>query len=145
MKINQVIKQNTVKKHFNLRDMTILKVGIILQNLKSLIDHIGFKNQIKMGSIGYKFVALAKGKADIYLTISLNGQTSPKDWDFAAPEAILNGSGGAISKIDGAKINYLQNDFKQDGIIVATSNKESHGFICDEIREIIKDKKLFNI
>ena len=49
--------------------------------------------KIKLKCIGFKFVALAKGVADIYLTISLKEQSSPKE-DFAAPEAILNGSGG---------------------------------------------------
>ena len=137
--------KSCANKYFDLREMTILTSrNHVSEDLKTLIKHVGFKNQIKMGSIGFKFVALAKGVADIYLTISLKEQSSPKDWDFAAPEAILNGSGGVISKIDGSKINYLQNEFRQDGIIVASSNKKSHKRICDEILEIIKDKKLFN-
>ena len=37
-----------------------------------------------------------KGNCDIYISLSLPGKRAPKDWDFAAPEAILV-AGGAIT------------------------------------------------
>ena len=40
-----------------------------------------------MGSIGCKIASILRGDSDIYITLSLPGKSSPKDWDFAAPEA----------------------------------------------------------
>ena len=39
-----------------------------------------------MGSIGYKIASIIRGESDIYISLSLPNKTSPKDWDFAAPE-----------------------------------------------------------
>ena len=41
----------------------------------------------------------------IYIyVLSLPGQSSPKDWDFAAPEAILKAAGGAITNLDNEEL-----------------------------------------
>ena len=42
-----------------------------------------------MGSIGCKITSIVRGESDIYICLSLPDQSCPKDWDFAAPEAIL--------------------------------------------------------
>ena len=42
-----------------------------------------------MGSIGCKIASILRGENDIYICLSLPGKSSPKDWDFAAPEIIL--------------------------------------------------------
>ena len=53
-----------------------------------------------MGSIGCKIASIIRGESDIYISLSLPGKSSPKDWDFAAPEAILKAAGGgSITKI----------------------------------------------
>ena len=51
-----------------------------------------------MGSIGCKIVSIIRGDSDIYLSLSLPGESSPKDWDFAAPEAILKPAWGFDNK-----------------------------------------------
>ena len=56
--------------------------------LKKLIDKIPFGNVVVMGSIGCKIISIVKGECDIYICLSLQGNSSPKDWDFAAPELI---------------------------------------------------------
>ena len=42
-----------------------------------------------MGSIGCKIASIIRGDSDIYICLSLPDKSSPKDWDFAAPETIL--------------------------------------------------------
>ena len=49
VKINLVIKLNLVQINFDLREMTILTSrNHVSEDLKTLIKHVGFKNQIKM-------------------------------------------------------------------------------------------------
>ena len=51
-----------------------------------------------------KLLQLLRGESDIYISLSLPGKSSPKDWDFAAPEAILKAAGGAITNLDNEEL-----------------------------------------
>ena len=106
--------------------------------LKRLIDRIQFKEIIEMGSVGCKIASIIRGDSDIYICLSLPGEGSPKDWDFAAPEAILNAAGGKITKIDNGSLIYGQTGFEQRGLIIASNNRKRHKEICLQIKEIIK-------
>ena len=69
------------------------------ETFKNLIDKlIQFKKIIEMGSIGCKIASIIRGDSDIYICLSLPGKSSPKDWDFAAPEAIFKAAGGSNYK-----------------------------------------------
>ena len=110
----------------------IEKYGIFVQEIK-------FKKVVNMGSIGCKFASILRGESDIYITLSLRGQSSPKDWDFAAPEAILKAAGGAITNLENEDLIYNQKNFEQRGIIIASNNKLFHKSICSQIKEIISE------
>ena len=71
------------------------------------------------------------------------GKSSPKDWDFAAPESILKAAGGAITNIYNEELTYGQTNFEQGGILVATSSRINHGSICLEIKKIIEDNGIY--
>ena len=108
------------------------------QTLNKLIDKIKFKKVIFMGSIGCKIASIIKGESDIYISLSLPDQSSPKDWDFAAPEAILKAAGGAVTNIENEELSYNQTNFEQRGIIIASNNKEIHKELCLQLKEIVK-------
>ena len=55
-----------------------------------------------------KFHQLLRGECDIYISLSLPGKSCPKDWDFAAPEAILRAAGGAITNLDNEELNLWE-------------------------------------
>ena len=95
-----------------------------------------------MGSIGCKIASILRSESDIYISLSLPGESSPKDWDFAAPEVLLRKAGGAITKIDNKNLSYGNPCFEQGGIIVATNNLNLHESICVQIKEIIE---IYNI
>ena len=95
-----------------------------------------------MGSVGCKIASIIRGDSDIYICLSLPGKSCPKDWDFAAPDAILSAYGGAITNIDNERLIYGQKNFEQSGIIIATNDKETHGRTCKEVKEIIRDYNL---
>ena len=113
--------------------------------LKDLIKKINFCKVTFMGSIGCKIASIASGESDIYICLSLPGKSSPKDWDFAAPESILKAAGGAITNLDNQELSYGKNNYDQNGIIVATNNRHKHGSICLEIKKIIEDNKIYPI
>ena len=113
------------------------------ETLKNLIQKINFKKVIIMGSIGCKITSIVRGESDIYICLSLPGKSAPKDWDFAAPAAILKSAGGAITNIDNQELTYGKSNYKQEGIIVASNNYITHSKICFEIKEIIKKYDLY--
>ncbi len=115
------------------------------QSLKSLVDKIKFKKTIKMGSIGCKIASIIRGESDIYISLSLPGESAPKDWDFAAPEAILRASGGEITNLENEPLIYGQTGFEQRGLIVASNNRNIHKRICLQIKEIIEKENIFPI
>jgi len=128
----------------SLQDMTLVRSkNHSNQNLKKLIDKIEFNKVNIMGSIGCKIASIIKGDSDIYISLSLPGKSSPKDWDFAAPEAILKAAGGSITNLNNEELTYNQKDFEQGGIIIASNNKQIHEKICLQIKDVIRRYELY--
>ncbi|QNI89548.1 sodium-dependent transporter [Synechococcus sp. ROS8604] len=61
-----------------------------------LMGSLGVAQGLARGSVGGKVGAILRGETDLY--VSLSGRTSPKDWDIAAPEAVLLAAGGAFTQ-----------------------------------------------
>ena len=110
--------------------------------LENLIQKIDFKKVIVMGSIGCKIASILRGESDIYICLSLPGKSSPKDWDFAAPETILKAAGGAITTLENKELLYGKPNFEHGGIIIASNDKNNHEKICFAIKEIIETYKI---
>ena len=135
-----------LSKNKNLQDMVLVtSKNHNNESLKKLIQKINFNEVIVMGSIGCKIASIVSGESDLYICLSLPGKSSPKDWDFAAPEAILKAAGGAITNLDNEELSYGKTNFEQGGIIIASNNRITHGKICSEIKEIIKKYNLYPI
>ena len=113
------------------------------ETLRKLIEKICFKKVTIMGSIGCKIASILRGDTDIYICLSEPGGTSPKDWDFSAPEAILKAAGGAVTNINNKELTYDNPNFEQGGIIIASNNSHEHKRICLEIKNIIKKYDLY--
>ena len=133
-----------VLKSKNLQEMTLVTSknhgNEILQNL---INKINFNKVEIMGSIGCKLASIVRGESDIYICLSLPDKSSPKDWDFAAPESILKAAGGAITNLYNEELTYGQSCFEHGGIIIATNNRNTHGSICLEIKKIIEENGIY--
>ena len=133
-----ILKQKLSEKNI-LQEMTIVtSKNHNNEKLKFLIEKVNFKAIIIMGSIGCKIASILRGESDVYITLSLPGKSSPKDWDFAAPEAILKAAGGSITNIDNSSLVYGRNDLQHPGIIIASNKKQNHKKICSQLREIIE-------
>ena len=122
----------------NLKDMTIVtSKNHRNQTLQKLIKKVNFKKVIEMGSIGCKIASILRGESDIYICLSLPGESTPKDWDFAAPAAVLKAAGGAITNLNNEELIFGNSSFQQGGIIIASSNSNNHERMCLEIKEVI--------
>ena len=113
------------------------------ENLRNLIEKIGFNETKIMGSIGCKISSILRGESDIYICLSMPNKSCPKDWDFAAPEAILKAAGGAITNLYNEELSYGNSNFEQGGIIIASSDKKTHEQICLEIKDLVKKHEIY--
>ena len=139
------IRKANCQNQKTLRDMRIVtSKNHRNPTLNTLINKVGFSKVNVMGSIGCKIASIIRGECDIYISLSLPGKSSPKDWDFAAPEAILRAAGGAITNLDNKELTYGNSNFQQGGIIIASNNRQKHKKICLEIKEIIMKNDLYN-
>ena len=77
-----------------------------------------------------------RGEADLYL--SLSGRTAPKDWDMAAPEAVLIAAGGQFTHSDGCPLSYNKSGFLQAGCLIA-SHGQSHAELCERASLALKE------
>ncbi len=137
------LKSNQPNKK-NLEEMTLVtSKNHNNETLQKLIKKINFNEVLIMGSIGCKITSIVRGESDLYICLSLPGKSAPKDWDFAAPEAILKAAGGAITNLDNEELSYGKSNFEHGGIIVASNNHITHSNICSEIKEIIKKNDLY--
>ncbi len=138
------LKTNLSQNKRRINDMTIVtSKNHSNKTLKKVIEKLNFKDQIIMGSVGCKISSILRGESNIYICLSLPGKSSPKDWDFAAPEAILKTAGGSLTNLNNDELSYGGSNFEQGGIIVATSDKFSHNSICKEIMQIIRKYDLY--
>ena len=136
-------KKSCLSKVEKIRDLTLVSSKNHRNEiLELLIKKIQFRKTIAMGSIGCKVASIVSGESDIYISLSLPGKSSPKDWDFAAPEAILRTAGGSITTLDNEELTYNKSDFSHEGIIIATGNKLFHQSICSQIKEIVQEMDL---
>ena len=137
------IKHN-FSKNLTLNDMVLVtSKNHRNETMRNLIQKIDFNDVIIMGSIGCKICSILRGESDIYICLSLPGKSSPKDWDFAAPEVILKAAGGAITNLDNRELSYGKKNFEQGGILVASNNYLMHEKFCSEIKELIKKYDLY--
>ena len=98
------------------------------QRLEQLVEALRIGRSQAMGSVGGKVATILRGETDIY--ISLSGKSAPKDWDMAAPEAVLRAAGGAFSHADGRPLTYNSGDGLQAGCLIA-SHGAAHAELCE--------------
>ena len=79
--------------------------------LEKWLSSINFINKLKVGS-AIKFTLIAEGKADLF------PRTTPTyEWDSAAGEAIIQGSRGYVTQMNGTNMVYGREDKKNPNFI----------------------------
>jgi len=131
--------RNGSKKNFSFSERRDISKLVLVSSknhqqliLKNLLSRLCFAETKKIGSVGCKVASILRGEADVY--ISLSGKTSPKDWDMAAPHALIEAAGGMFSHADETNLIYQKTDFSQPGCLIASHGK-SHQKICQKAME----------
>jgi len=131
--------RNSSKKYSSFSERTNISELVLVSSknhqqskLIKLLSTLGFAETKKIGSVGCKVVSILRGEADVY--ISLSGKTSPKDWDMAAPHALIEAAGGMFSHADGTNLIYQETNYSQSGCLIASHGK-SHQKICQKVME----------
>ena len=106
--------------------------------LNNLLSTLCFGEIKRIGSVGCKVASILRGESDVY--ISLSGKTAPKDWDMAAPHALIEAAGGMFTHADGTNLIYREKDYSQSGCLVASHGK-SHQKICQKAMEFFSLKE----
>lgn len=84
---------------------------------KKIHESLNVKKYIECGSIALKICKVASGNADIFVK-----DVIVSDWDLAAPQLILEETGGCLTDINGEKIKYF-GSYQHPGLIVSRSRK----------------------
>ena len=123
-----------IKKYFSFSKRKEISELILVSSknhheskLKNLLTKIDFASTKKIGSVGCKVASILRGESDVY--ISLSGNTAPKDWDIAAPHALIQAAGGAFTHADESNLTYNNVNYLQSGCLIA-SHGISHEDIC---------------
>ncbi len=131
--------RNGFKKHISFSKRVDISELVLVSSknhqqskLLKLVSTLCFAETKKIGSVGCKVASILRGEADVY--ISLSGKTSPKDWDMAAPHALIEAAGGVFSHADGTKLMYQNANYSQHGCLIASHGK-SHQKICQKTME----------
>ena len=106
------------------------------ERLEHLLAALALGDTKAIGSVGGKVATILRGETDVY--ISLSGRSAPKDWDMAAPEAVLLAAGGAFSHADGAPLTYNDGDVRQAGCLIA-SNGKAQAELCELSRACLAE------
>ena len=106
--------------------------------LLKLLSSLSFAGTKRIGSVGCKVASILRGEADVY--ISLSGKTSPKDWDMAAPHALIEAAGGKFSHADGTNLIYQNPNLYQSGCLIASHGK-THQKICQKAMDFFSQKE----
>ncbi len=124
----------------DISDLTILtSKSHITPEFQALLEKLRPKKVIGLGSVGFKIVSLLRGEADLYISYSSLNGSCPRDWDMAAPFALMKGAGGYFTDINSRDLSFLKDDdFEQRGILVASTNL-NHQKICRKIFELVNN------
>ena len=106
--------------------------------LNNFLEHVSFGQTNNMGSVGCKVASILRGESDLY--ISFSGKTYPKDWDMAAPHAVLEAAGGLFTHADGRSLKYGESDYSQKGCLIASHGK-SHANICQKVESFLSENE----
>lgn len=68
---------------------------------RAVYDHFGYTEYLECGSISLKLCRIAEGAAQLFVK-----DVPVRDWDVAAPELMLDETGGSLSRLDGTAFRY---------------------------------------
>jgi 3'(2'),5'-bisphosphate nucleotidase len=102
--------------------------------MTQIVEHFGFVNITKRGSVGLKVGLIADKTCDIYIHPS----PRTKLWDTCAPQIILEEAGGRFTDLFGLEMRYDGADLQNRNGILAT-NGAAHSSAVEYLRPLLEE------
>lgn len=102
--------------------------------MDSVVSALGFKKEMRRGSVGIKMGLIAEQDADLYFHLS----PSTKQWDTCGPEIILVEAGGKVTDLFGQPLHYNGVRIDNRNGIVAT-NGAAHKMVIENLAPLLKE------
>ena len=102
--------------------------------MNTVVNQLGFKEEIQRGSVGIKIGLLVERQCDVYIHLS----PRTKQWDTCAPQLILTEAGGRLTDLFGKSLNYNVPDVQNRNGLVAT-NGTAHDKIIRTLAPILAE------
>lgn len=102
--------------------------------MERVVNRIGFKSEVRRGSVGVKIGLITEQQADLYLHLS----PSTKQWDTCAPEIILHEAGGRLTDLFGQPLRYNGVRIDNRNGIVAT-NGAAHEMVIEKLAPLLRE------
>src|SRR5258706_457938 len=102
--------------------------------MEKVVSRIGFKKEVRRGSVGVKIGLITEQEADIYLHLS----PGTKQWDTCAPQIILEEAGGKLTDLFGQPLRYNGVRIDNRNGIVAT-NGAAHEMVIQNLKPLLEE------
>lgn len=97
-----------------------------------VVKKLGFREEIRRGSVGVKIGLIVERQCDIYIHLS----PRTKQWDTCAPQIVLQEAGGQMTDVFGQPLRYNTPDIQNHNGLVA-SNKHAHTDVIDKLQPLL--------
>jgi len=104
------------------------------RRMAQVLDHFGFKEMVRRGSVGLKIGLIAIRECDVYIHLS----PRTKLWDSCAPEVIITEAGGRLTDVFGEPLDYHRSELSNLNGLVAT-NGAAHAAVIDHLRPLLDE------
>jgi 3'(2'), 5'-bisphosphate nucleotidase len=102
--------------------------------MDQVVRAIGFKEEVRRGSVGVKVGLIIERQCDLYIHLS----PRTKQWDTCAPEVILCESGGRLTDLFGGPLRYNSPEVKNMNGLVAT-NGAAHEMVVTKLAPLLHE------
>ena len=102
--------------------------------MNTVVTRLGFKDEIRRGSVGIKIGLIIERKCDVYIHLS----PRTKQWDTCAPQLILTEAGGCLTDLFGQPLLYNVRELQNRNGLVAT-NGAAHEEIIDMMAPLLDE------
>jgi 3'(2'), 5'-bisphosphate nucleotidase len=102
--------------------------------MNTVVTRLGFKDEIRRGSVGIKIGLIIERKCDVYIHLS----PRTKQWDTCAPQLILTEAGGRLTDLFGQPLLYNVRELQNRNGLVAT-NGAAHEEIIETLAPLLDE------
>jgi len=102
--------------------------------MNTVVSRLGFKDEIRRGSVGIKIGLIIERKCDVYIHLS----PRTKQWDTCAPQLILTEAGGRLTDLFGQPLLYNVRELQNRNGLVAT-NGAAHEEIIETLAPLLDE------